>query len=132
MSTAESSEEIQREMLRIRSEVRDDVEGIFDRAEQLTDWRYYVRRHPWLCVAAAAAVGYFVVPQSHRIVMPDADALVRAVKQAGISPDHSAAPVRSTWLQAGLGIAGSILARQAVSIAGRKLNEFLDSQRDAR
>ena len=127
MSAAETPEAIQHEMRQIRSEVRDDVEGIFDRAEQLADWRYYVRRYPWWCMAAAAAVGYLVVPK-HPTVKVDAAALAEALNRNGVTPDSAGPTRRTSWVQTGLGLAGSLLMRQAAGMAGRELSRFLDSR----
>lgn len=50
-------------MREIRDELQSDVDGVVDRAGELADWRYYVRKHPWASVAVAAAVGYWLVPK---------------------------------------------------------------------
>jgi hypothetical protein len=112
-------------MLELRSEVREDVEGIFDRAEQLTDWRYYVRRYPWACLAAAAVVGYAIVPK-HPAVKLDADALAEALRKSGVAGSANSSHGRTSWLRTGLGIAGSLLLRQAAATAGQELSKILD------
>src|SRR5207344_3358398 len=50
-------------------------------ANKMTDWTSYVTAYPWLCVGAALAAGYLVVPQRAVIVRPDAEALVELAKK---------------------------------------------------
>lgn len=57
------AEDIQREMLRVRANLRADMQNFAQRARETTDWRHYVGRYPWLSLAAVAAAGYLVVPQ---------------------------------------------------------------------
>jgi len=57
------ADRLRQEMRTIRRELGQDVEELVEQAEQLMDWRYYVRRYPWATVGVAALLGYFVVPQ---------------------------------------------------------------------
>ena len=108
-STATSAESIRDQMRQVRRELGEDVDGIVDNAQVLTDWRYYVRTYPWVCLGAAAAVGFLVVPSRPRIVQPDpatmAD-LARARKIV-LSP-ASEAPRPKPGMAASV---GSMLAR---------------------
>jgi len=54
---------IQRQMARARLQIHEDVGGAVDGVQTLTDWRTIVRSHPWLSLAAAAALGYMVIPR---------------------------------------------------------------------
>jgi hypothetical protein len=66
---ATSVEEIRREMQRIRGELPGDMQRVVVSARTLTDWRLYVASYPWLCLGAAAFLGYWVVPRARtRIV----------------------------------------------------------------
>lgn len=58
-----SADRLRQEMRTIRRELGQEVEDLVEHAEQLMEWRYYVRRFPWASVSVAALVGYFVVPQ---------------------------------------------------------------------
>jgi hypothetical protein len=72
--------EIRRRMLEIRGGLATDVEGIRHHARQLADWRYYLRRFPWASVAAAAAVGYLVIPKRPRVMQADAETLAKLAR----------------------------------------------------
>jgi len=75
------AEEIQREMREIRAELRDDVQDLVVSAEKMADWTQYVNAYPWLCVGAALAAGYLIVPQRAVVMRPDAEALVELAKK---------------------------------------------------
>jgi len=79
-SSAEAAE-IQREMREIRADLRDDVHDIVESAHKMADWTQYVTAYPWLCVGAALAAGYLVVPQRAVIMRPDADAMIELAKK---------------------------------------------------
>jgi len=71
---------IQREMHQVRAELRDDVEEMVDSARVLGQWRAYVHRYPWLCLGAAAAVGYFLVPSRIMVLRPDTESLMELAR----------------------------------------------------
>jgi hypothetical protein len=62
-------------MAKIRSELHQDVRGIVENAKVITDWKHYVRHHPWACMVGAAALGYLVVPKRLEILRPDPETL---------------------------------------------------------
>lgn len=73
--------EIRRQMERVRCEMGDDVQQIVDSAKTMTDWRHYVENYPWVCIGAATALGYMLVPSRVRMVHPDAKALLELAKR---------------------------------------------------
>jgi hypothetical protein len=56
-------DEIRAQMRVIRRDLRANVQGIVVNANQLFDWKNYVRSFPWLTLGAAALVGYLLVPR---------------------------------------------------------------------
>ena len=81
MSDTREAKAIRQEMARIRRHLNEDVEGIVDSARVMSDWRYYVRRYPWLCLGAAAALGYLIVPSRLEVIRPDAESLAKLAKE---------------------------------------------------
>jgi hypothetical protein len=49
-------------MEEVRCELDEDVQEIVEGARVMGEWRYYVRTYPWICLGAALAGGYLVVP----------------------------------------------------------------------
>jgi len=79
--SSRDADEIQREMREIRAELRDDVQEIVQSANKMADWTTYVTAYPWLCVGAALAAGYLIVPQRAVVMRPDADAMIELAKK---------------------------------------------------
>jgi len=80
-TTPSQAEDVQREMREVRQELREDVQELVVNAHQMGDWTVYVRAYPWLCVGAAMAAGFFLVPQRSVIVKPDAEGLIELARR---------------------------------------------------
>jgi hypothetical protein len=63
MSDQQALDAIQQRMREVRGALGEEMVDLVSSTRDMTDWRKYVRANPWLCLAAAAAVGYFVVPR---------------------------------------------------------------------
>ena len=70
-----TAEQLRQEMRRVREDLREDVQEVVEGAQDLTDWRHYVRSYPWACIGVAAVAGYLLVPNKTYIHSPDADDL---------------------------------------------------------
>jgi hypothetical protein len=55
--------DLRQKMEQIRCDLASNVTHLSDDAKTLTDYRYYVRQHPWISLGAAAAVGLLLVPR---------------------------------------------------------------------
>jgi len=58
-----ATQAILRRMEEVRCDVDEDVQEIVEGARDMGKWRYYVRTYPWICLGAALAVGYLIVPR---------------------------------------------------------------------
>jgi hypothetical protein len=113
-------------MAEVRLEFRDDVEDVINNARDLANWKSYVRSYPWLCLGAAAAVGYFMVPQRLEIRSPDVATLEKLAKRNKLVVDANPDPTpRSGWLNTAAVFLGSLAVRQAMALAGQKLGVWL-------
>ena len=77
------AEEIQQAMRRVRCNLGNDVENLVQQARDATDWRCYVRRHPWACMGAMAVAGYFCVPRGKPTVTPFASSGATCLRDVG-------------------------------------------------
>jgi hypothetical protein len=126
VSTTPAAEEIQRQMRSVRSELRDDVQDIVESARVMTDWQYYVRSYPWLCLGAAAAAGYLLVPSRVQVFKPDSQTLANLVRQHQVAVKTEVKPQPSPGLLGGLvNMAAGAALQGAMAIASRQLNLFL-------
>jgi hypothetical protein len=82
---ASTADALQRQMQQVRAEMREGVQEMVASARDMTDWTYYVRTYPWLCVGAAAAIGYLVVPARRQPpIKPDLRDLAELARQQKI------------------------------------------------
>ena len=92
MSEQESIDAIQQRMRAVRGTMGEEVVDLVASTRDMTDWRQYVRANPWACVAAAVAVGYFLVPNRTKTApMTEADLkkLLRAAPALSTEPPKS-------------------------------------------
>ncbi|MHB0958540.1 MAG: hypothetical protein ACYC6N_08745 [Pirellulaceae bacterium] len=116
---------IQDHMAQIRRDVDQAVGDIADQVqdlkEQLADWRYYVRRYPWIVAAGAAAAGYLIVPtRAPRTVHPDPESLA-ALSREGRLTIRQKPTTFQALTKVGLDHLSSVMIRSAASYVADKL-----------
>lgn len=129
MTTDSPAAEIQQEMLRVRRRLDCDVQETVAGAQQLTDWKYYLKNYPWHVCGAAAAIGYLAVSRPTRIVSPDAESLERLAKRNRLVVQQQPQPERSTSLAQSAGrLVGHMVLRAAVAWAGQQLGKVVGNE----
>lgn len=99
MSDSESIKAIQQRMQQVRHDLGDEVEELVESAKDMTDWRKYVLANPWACMAAAAAIGFFIVPKrAPRLRLSEADLQAFARQGAVLKPQKSQGGMRRALL----------------------------------
>ncbi len=118
------SNDIPKQMQQVRRELVGDVQALAENVQVLTDWRHYVKSHPWLCLGAAAVVGYVLVPKARSAQPLDAAAMKELLDAA---KTHSSAPPKASSgiMSALVGMATSTLFQAGVGIISQHLNDFL-------
>jgi hypothetical protein len=128
MSTESSRaaiEDIQRQMAQIRLALHQDVDGAVKGARSMTDWRAVVASHPWAALAAAAALGYLVVPKRQPAEVSGgqlAGAPTPIIAESE-TPDRQVGTRRGRW--AVLSTAFSLLAPVVVRAGQNYLLEYV-------
>ncbi|MDX1945033.1 MAG: hypothetical protein SFU86_06470 [Pirellulaceae bacterium] len=93
------ADEIQRQMRAVRAELREDVQELVASTQVLTAWQSYVRAYPWVCVGAAAAAGYLLIPsKATRFVQPDATTLRELVQSVATASQPARGPSLTAML----------------------------------
>jgi hypothetical protein len=141
MSTNPTADDLQRQMQQVRVEMREDVQVMVDNAREMTDmaremtdWTWYVRRYPWVCLGAAAAVGYLVVPsRSQPAIKPDAKDLLELAKHQKIvvkmeEPKSARPGIVGTLAR----MAASSLLQGGMAVVSQQLDQFLKQPREPR
>jgi hypothetical protein len=105
------------------------VEG----AEEVTDWRRYIRMYPWAAVGTAAAVGYLIVPRRRRSVPRDvarqADvAEVREELKLAREPEREEKKRRKSLIAAAFGMVAPLAWRAAQNYAMGYLEQWIAQQ----
>jgi len=122
---SDEAERIRRQMQDVRLEMGRDVHEVVERAKELSDWRYYVRKHPWVCMGSALAIGFLAMPGRKAvgaIAGPDVQHLVDQLKKHGLNvAAGTAAP--GGLVGKALAIAGPIVLRSAVAMVSKRLND---------
>jgi len=119
------ADEIQREMRQIRVELRDNVQEIVSSAREIVDWQSYVKAYPWLCVGAAAFVGYLLVPSRTTVIRPDPEALRELTKSREML-EQQVKP-KKTLVGMVVGMVAASAAQAAMSVASRQVQQLLQS-----
>ena len=120
------AERIREEMRQVRTELKADVEEIVAGARVLSDWKHYVRQYPWICVGAAAAAGFFIVPTKAVVVKPSQRDLIELAKEHKLFVDTKPQPVKQTGLLGSLfGMAAGAISQGAIALASHHLDQFL-------
>jgi hypothetical protein len=116
-------------MARIRYDLHDDVRGIVENAKVITDWKYYVRRYPWACMAGVAALGYLAVPKRLEIVRPDPETLAELARTNRLVVNPQAQPKpRGGTVGSMFGFLANTFVRAAMGYMGQQAGKILRAQ----
>jgi hypothetical protein len=116
---SQQTKAIRQRMEEVRCDLDEDVQGIVEGARDMRNWRSYVRTYPWVCVAAALAVGYWVAPRRHVARQPHAEALAELVKQSRLAAPPLVTP---------LGKARGLLLRTLGNLAMQGVSAYVGRQ----
>ena len=120
------SDAICRQMASIRRELDEDVGAVVEQAKELTDWRNFVRRHPFLSVTAAVAIGYLVVPERLNVISPSAEALEELAKRNRLVVKPKADVRRQASMASPLiNLAVGAVLRSALNMAGQQVGKAM-------
>ncbi len=124
MISQNSSAGLQRQMRHIRRDLNEHADQMVETARNQFDWRRYVANHPWGSIAAAAAVGFFLVPRRACCKGVDAQTVKETVNQV-VQASHPGSPLGGSlvgWLFALLATA---LVREAVALVPQLARQWL-------
>ena len=62
------AESVRARMQQLRCEIDGDVEDMAASARTMVDWKHYVKTYPWVCLGAAVALGFLIVPKRSRAI----------------------------------------------------------------
>jgi len=118
---------IQQQMKEVRDDLDKDVQEIVEGVRELSDWRSYVRAYPWVCLGAAFAVGYLIVPRRRVQSPPDIKLLTEIANQSRpreTSREASTGSVREMAFT----FVGNLVLRGISSYVGQQVANFMAAQ----
>ena len=125
--TSHDTKAIRQRMEEMRCDLDEDVQGIVEGARDMRDWRSYVKTYPWVCVGAAMAVGYLLVPRRPASMQPDVEALAELVKQNCLAATPFVTPAgkaRGLLLRC----AGNLVMQGVSAYVGQQTRKLLPPQ----
>ena len=115
-----ATQAILRRMEEVRCDVDEDVQEIVEGARDMGKWRYYVRTYPWICLGAALAVGYLIVPR--RVVGMQSDlGKPDEWAQPNLPPKGNARGILLPFL-------GNLVMRGVAAYVGQQAGKLLASE----
>jgi ElaB/YqjD/DUF883 family membrane-anchored ribosome-binding protein len=123
-------DEIRRRMAQIRHELHQDVKEVVEGAEEVTDWRRYVRLYPWAAVGATSAAGcivtYLIVPRRRPGADRDGErpAEVRVIRESDLDSKKR----RKSLIGAAFGMVAPLAWRAVQNYAMGYLEQWIAQQ----
>ena len=96
----------------------------------MADWTIYVRAYPWLCLGAALAAGFFIVPSRPVVVRPDAEGLIELAKRNKLvvkMEEQPQAKKRGGLMSQLLTMAVGVLLQGGMKVVSNQLGEVMKS-----
>jgi len=118
---------IRQRMKEVRRELDEDVQEIVEGARDLRDWRSYVRSYPWVCLGAAVAAGYLIVPRRSAGAQPDVRTLAELAKGRVLATSQLSAQ-RNVWGNARghvLAVVGDLVLRGVAAYALQQAGKLI-------
>ncbi len=118
---------IRERMARIRTRARGKADQLGAETRQFLDWKHYVRLYPWATVAAAAAVGYFVVPRrpTQSATQLDTADLARLARDHRIVVAPPETAKKPGLLDSAFSLLSNSLLRAGIAFAGQQVGRLL-------
>jgi hypothetical protein len=120
---------IQQQMKEVRHGLDEDVKEIAEGVRELGDWRSYVRAYPWICLGAAFAVGYLIVPR-RRVQTPSDIKLLTELAKQDRPVETSRLSSTGSIQKMALTFVGDLVVRGISSYVGQHVANFMAAQSD--
>lgn len=118
---------IRQRMEEVRCELDEDVQEIVEGARGMGKWRWYVRTYPWICLGAAVAIGYLIVPRRPRGVHPQTRTQAELANQSRL-PATPPAPPTSGARDMLLTLVGNLVMRGIASYVEQQAGKLFAPQ----
>jgi hypothetical protein len=111
-------------MQQLRCEIDGDMEDMAASARTMVDWKHYVKTYPWVCLGAAVALGFLIVPKRSRVIRPDLATLTEPAR-TGHLVGKSASAATHGLIDALLATVANIAVQRATAYLGQSMGRLL-------
>lgn len=122
LATRKQSQAIRDRMQTIRTQLPYDADNARAHMQELTDWKYHMRKRPWPVLAAVAIGGYLLIPAKRED---------RVIVHSGTDSASQAPAAKKGMLGGIMGALATLAIKQGTSIATRQLSNSLFPSRHA-
>ncbi len=127
MHNSPETQAIRQRMEAVRCELDEDVQLIVEGARDMGEWRSYVRSYPWVCLGAALAVGYWIVPRRPYGMQPDAQTLAELANQSRLLVTANSPP-KGGARGILLAFVGNLVLRGVSAFVGQQAGKLFATQ----
>ena len=123
------AESVRARMQQLRCEIDGDMEDMAASARTMVDWRHYVKTYPWVCLGAAVALGFLIVPKRSTAIHPDLATLTELARTGHLVAAPAPAATHGL-VDALLATVASIAVSKATGLLGRAAARLLGMAAD--
>jgi hypothetical protein len=133
MSGPTQGDAVRERMQQLRCEIDGDMEDVSASARTMLDWKHYVKTYPWVCLGAAVALGFLIVPKRSKAICRDL-AIPTEPTEAGHLVVKPAPTAARGVVDAIVATIVGIAVREATVYLGQSAGKFLGitGQREAK
>ena len=117
-------ESVQERMQQLRCEIDAHVEEVTASARTTLDWKHYVNTYPWMCIGAAVALGFLIVPRRSTVIRPNVATLTELARTGHLVVKPAPTATRG-MLDALLATVAGIVIRKATTSLGQSAGRVL-------
>jgi hypothetical protein len=88
------------------------------------DWKHYVKTYPWVCLGAAVALGFLIVPRRARVICPDLATLTELARTGHLVGKPASAATHGL-IDVLLNAVANIAVRKATAHLGHGVESLL-------
>jgi hypothetical protein len=111
-------------MQQLRCEIDGDMEDMAASARSMVDWKHYVKTYPWVCLGAAVALGFLIVPKRSRVIRPDLAILTEPARTGHLVVKPASAATHGL-IDALLATVANIAVQRATAYLGQSMGRLL-------
>jgi hypothetical protein len=124
MNDPPRADAVRERMQQLRCEIDGDMEDMAASARTMVDWKHYVKTHPWVCLGAAVALGFLIVPKRSKAT-PAAAATLIEPAATGHVVVKSGPTITAGVIDAILAAVANIAIQRATACLGRSAGRLL-------